>query len=435
MGATILTGALDLFRTGAARIGDCVVVPLLVWLAWQVFFGGTQPLLQQAWWIGLAGTLTWIALPGASRVMPLPMFAYAGFVLLSAAVLRWPAVSGTAALPWWELFRPAASSLVMIVVTLGIAHALRTPRRLAYFAALLCAAILVMAAQLMFDRTRTGFLYNEAGPGSMPTVAQWHGLHQVGVLFVIGVPLVLAAVVAPARWTSAAAALILALTMMTASFLNGSRSAILAGVLCAVLMLASSIWFANSAHWRKGLRVALLLAIPLATWYAFAYSSTSMRSISSLTAGRMPIWVTAVRIAADHPWIGVGPGNYLGALADGGYGERHLPRWGSIGSTPTHAHNQFLQVAAETGIPSLVCFVWMCGWMVRGCWMAAPAMRVRLVALGVMFAIVGIVIRANYDSIIGGIVGSDRISLIVWALFGAATALRGMAVTQPARAS
>lgn len=426
-----MTGSLELFRTGFARIGDWIVPPLLLWLGWQVFFGGSQPFQIEAWWVGLAAALTCIAMPGASRQVPIAMLGYIALALISAAASRWTVVNRSPDLAWWELFRPASHLLVMIVFTVGMAHTLRSPKRLALFTATFAAAILLLAAQLLFDRIRTGYIYNEGGSSSMPTVSQWSGIHQLGVVFVAGAPMVMALMVTGRAWSSAVSAMLLTAVIMLAAFLNGSRSGIFSIAIAAVLMLAVSLLSGRPASRRvRTLQAAVMLTIPFAVWYGFTHSSTSMRSLGSLTAGRMPIWTTAVRIAADHPWLGVGPGNYLGALADGGYGQRFLPQWGAYGFTPNHAHNQFLQVAAETGIPSLICFLLMCGWMLRGCWIAMPLTRVRIVALGVMFALAGVLVRANYDSIMDGIIGSDRIRLLVWMLFAMAMAIRGIARTE-----
>ena len=63
---------------------------------------------------------------------------------------------------------------------------------------------------------------------------------------------------------------------------------------------------------------------------------------------RIYFYVTALQLFATHPLLGVGAGNYQ--FFDRTYAEV------SAGGV---AHNQFLSVAAETGVPGLLMFLWL----------------------------------------------------------------------------
>jgi len=64
---------------------------------------------------------------------------------------------------------------------------------------------------------------------------------------------------------------------------------------------------------------------------------------------RLAHWQAAWEMFSDHPWLGVGIGNY--AVAYPGYA---LPGWEDpLG----HAHNYYLNVAAEAGIVGLVAYL------------------------------------------------------------------------------
>lgn len=66
---------------------------------------------------------------------------------------------------------------------------------------------------------------------------------------------------------------------------------------------------------------------------------------------RLAHWQAALSMWADHPWLGVGAGNYAAVYA--GY---HLPRWYEpLG----HAHNVYLNVAAEAGLLGLLAYLWL----------------------------------------------------------------------------
>jgi O-antigen ligase len=82
----------------------------------------------------------------------------------------------------------------------------------------------------------------------------------------------------------------------------------------------------------------------------------SLLDLSDVTATqRYYLWSAGSRVALDHPLLGVGPGN----LRDVWEGYRHpedpTPPWERF----THAHNNPIQIAAELGLPALVCWFWI----------------------------------------------------------------------------
>jgi O-antigen ligase len=62
----------------------------------------------------------------------------------------------------------------------------------------------------------------------------------------------------------------------------------------------------------------------------------------SADTGRAAVWAAAVRIAGDHPLLGTGLGTF------GGVFPRYRPL--AIQSAYTHAHQDYLQWLAETGV-------------------------------------------------------------------------------------
>jgi O-antigen ligase len=64
---------------------------------------------------------------------------------------------------------------------------------------------------------------------------------------------------------------------------------------------------------------------------------------------RVAHWVAAQRMWVQAPWLGVGPGNYAQV-----YPQVRLPQWeDALG----HAHNVYLNVAAETGLVGLAAYL------------------------------------------------------------------------------
>jgi len=66
---------------------------------------------------------------------------------------------------------------------------------------------------------------------------------------------------------------------------------------------------------------------------------------------RLAFWQAALRMWRDHPWLGVGLGNYAAA-----YSAYSLPKWRmALG----HAHNYYLNIACETGLVGLLAYLFL----------------------------------------------------------------------------
>ena len=85
---------------------------------------------------------------------------------------------------------------------------------------------------------------------------------------------------------------------------------------------------------------------------------------------RIAHWQAALGMWRDHLWLGVGVGNYAVA-----YAAYNLPRWYEpLG----HAHNVYLNFAAEAGLLGLLAYLWL--------WLASLWQAVRTAALDDRFA-------------------------------------------------
>ncbi len=414
--------AFVLFRVGFSRILDGVGVVLLTWLCFQVLFGGSQLFETEALWVGGLGALACWLSPDARKNLPVPLLAYVGIAVLSAVVHRWPVVSSAPTPDWWTIFTPAVTHLTMAVSVFGVAHLLRDRARVSLFVVLLASSICVLAAQLMFDRTVTGFLYNEAGSVSIPSVAQWSGLHQTGLLLVIGLPLVLTLAMLGRTTAEVVASLTLSLMLIVVAFFNGSRSAIAVMVVTAVGMLLAKVIGQRIPSWFRSAFVVLVTALPLLVWYLTTTVTTSARPWS-LSSGRVQIWVAAASVVRDHPWLGVGPGNYTTAMLMDGYAEKFLYQVGGRFSGAEQAHNLLLHVAAETGVFGAMFLLALFLWLVRGCWSAFRAGELRLVSVALLFALSAFLLRSMSDNFLDGLVSIDRTRVLLWSLFAAALAV------------
>jgi len=114
---------------------------------------------------------------------------------------------------------------------------------------------------------------------------------------------------------------------------------------------------------------------------------------SGLTlSGRKMIWHSTMGMIGDHPLVGVGPGNYW----------LEYPRYRAPGDFfgEHHAHNDLLQLAAETGVISSLIMVSIFGagfvlWRRR--YRHEMSKFKRRVSMGVVFGMLGFILQDQVD--------------------------------------
>ena len=169
------------------------------------------------------------------------------------------------------------------------------------------------------------------------------------LVFVLLVAYALRAGIRDHKWVIPAAVLIV-LALISSQTRNAWMGAV-AGVAVLVLM-------------RRPRAIVFLLAAILLC-YAVSPSAIKNRLQSGFnlsdpnTRNRIELFRTSMRLIRAHPWFGVGPKNVkYEALKYRSNNE--FPDW-----MYQHMHNNFFQIAAETGIPGLLIWLWL---MTRFAW-------------------------------------------------------------------
>ncbi len=80
------------------------------------------------------------------------------------------------------------------------------------------------------------------------------------------------------------------------------------------------------------------------------------------TRNRIELFETSLRLIRAHPWLGAGPKN-VGKAALQYRGSNEWPDW-----MYQHMHNNFLQIAAERGLPGLALWLWFMGRLAWDAW-------------------------------------------------------------------
>ena len=103
-----------------------------------------------------------------------------------------------------------------------------------------------------------------------------------------------------------------------------------------------------------GLYLLLYFVIPVAVGLdAYGLSGHMLgRSAADPISGRQFLWQRAAELIIHHPLLGVGP--------------QHFAHYGADLHTGAHPHDWLLQIAAEWGLPALLCVLFLLGMGARG---------------------------------------------------------------------
>ncbi len=159
-----------------------------------------------------------------------------------------------------------------------------------------------------------------------------------------------------------------ALLLTLACVATYSKGALLLGLpvgLATVLLVGAR---SSRSRWPLWVLVGLILIGLLG--FAVLSSTPRFADLTNLSSGtgffRVKLWQSAWRMALDHPWLGVGPDNFLYA-----YRSRYvLPSaWQELNLS--HPHNLILDLGTRLGVLGLVAGFWAIFGGIARCWRVA----------------------------------------------------------------
>jgi len=270
-----------------------------------------------------------------------------GLLLWSALSVPGALNRGVAFQAWTDFAR----SVVMGLVVAGSVRRVRDVERLSfvYFGAtVVYTAVVLSRFQLGADSWRLGKLYN-------------YDANDFATLIATAMPLGLYFVLAQRRlWVRVLAVAGLAV-LAVGQIRSGSRGGFLA-LLAVVAFVLLRFTTVPARSRLAGLVVILAVALATASDQYWSHMQTIVHPAQDYNmtsdAGRTKIWKRGLDYMAGHPVLGVGANNFpvaegtispLAKLQERGIGVR----WGA-------AHNSFIQVGAELGVPGLLLFI---GWI------------------------------------------------------------------------
>ncbi len=416
--------AFTLLRASLASMLDGVGICLLAVLGLRALLGGSYEFDSAALWVGSIGTLACWLDARAPKSAPVWLPLYVAIALLSAAVHRWASVMAAPSPAWLDLFTPAAHLFSWGLLVYAAGYLLRSPWRMSLVVVMVVASTCLLGVQILFDRAVTDFVYERIGSSSIPSVFQWGSLHQTGMVLLVALPFPMAvALAAQSRWRMLSGWMVSA-ALLGIGYVNGSRTGVLAmAVVIAAMGVAVLLRSGSGPLVRKALVAAVLVVVGLGLGYLIFSNNSSMPPVRSASGDRGPIWTAAAMMTIDHPWLGVGPGNYRSSMEIGEYAVKYLPWYPYNRGGIEQAHNMLLQASAELGLAGALVLLLLWRAMIVSCLRAWAMNIVPLVALGMGAAISAYLLRSMADSFMDNLIASDRTRILVALFFGAALAL------------
>jgi putative inorganic carbon (HCO3(-)) transporter len=373
-----------------------------LWPEWE--YGGHALVLGLACIAWLARIYEWLIvrrqIPTAPTPLDWPAAALLAWTVISALVSENPHASSL-----------AAGRLVTGILLFGLL-AKGEPDRLRRQAVV--AALLASASFSALYGVRSYVIsLREANP-TWRTFGTFYNPNVFAGFLMLVIPLSISAFLAArsgvVRILCAYAVVILLIALM----LTGSRGGWLAFLLSALIF--GPLLGAAFARPRQGALAALaaLFAVVALAGMAIASPPLRVRLLTSFSAQehsnrfRLLTWKSALWMAADRPVLGFGPGSF----------ELAFPRY-AIGGYTRMAHQNYLQVAAETGFPGLAAFVWLLGAFVFAAARALTSAQSREAALVTAACLSGVAAFIFHSFLdYGWFIGA--IASTVWLLMGLA---------------
>ncbi len=358
----------------------------------------------------------------------------------------------------WRSGEPALTTPKVASLILGAAlyrallRLARGPRSLGAALAAIVALALLFTAVGLTNGIRANKVEAVGGwLGRLPRLVQelpdaqfgQASMNQLGGALLYVWPLTLAVAIAPApqrgscwpvtpgvRWLAAGAAMVLGAALLLAQS-RGAWVGALAGLLClaalrwtwgrwaalAIVMLGGLAWlFGGRASWGPLVAEALFGAQgPQTAWGQVSLS------------GRLEIWARAIGYIRASPWLGGGWGTFR--LWDAALASRAARSIFDAG-TP-HAHNIFLQIAYDAGLPGLAAYLALLMVQIRLSWRVYRHGRgaLRALALGKLAAIAAHHIYGLTDVVALG----SKPGVLWWAVLALSASLHRLSFTHRSR--
>ena len=370
----LLSGLPFLSRSGLALV---MVACGLIWLLWSLCTPPARIETPSSWLLVIVGVAIlatgFSPVPTAAVKGLLKLLSYLGVYALALKLLRQQPA-------WWD-------RLVAGLLGGGLLSS-------------------VLALRQLYASTEDLATWADPNSISAGTIRIYGPLGNPNLLAGYLLPLLPLATVALIRWSGVGSRLFAAITLVlasTATTLTYSRGgwlgmvAALAVLLLLLLLRSTRRW---PLFWRRLLPLAVLLAGAMLLAVAAMKLEPIRTRITSLLAGRgdssnnfrINVWLAAIEMIQDRPWLGIGPGNNA---FNSIYPLYQQPKFNALS-----AYSVPLEILVETGFPGLIASLGLLiSSMGRGLESLSSDAPMALAGLGCLAAMAGLLVQGITDTI------------------------------------
>ncbi len=215
--------------------------------------------------------------------------------------------------------------------------------------------------------------------------------------------------------------------LLICGYLRQGRKFVLGALLCLVLLGGLIIFQARAPE--HPAQPAETVSQPSAHAPERASSTNILDRIASIfnteeNKERLYTWESTLYMILDHPLTGIGKENFT-ALAPS-----YRSAYNMVFTSTAHAHNNFLQIAVDSGLPGLLSFLWLVSvlfWSAIRLYHDIPAEQrtAKLQALSFLGAFIVFFVHGLFECNFG----DSEVSLMMWVVVAGMLALK----TRPAR--
>ena len=369
--------------------------------------------------LGALLAVSWLGAVATRRAGERQLFtAHPVMTAMGALLLAWMTLS----VGWAEDPSEARAEVLRYALNLSLLPIVYSAvRRQEHVAAVLSVYVGGAVASALYAMAMRGTEITGRISGIVGTANELASLLVTALLLAAG--LLLALQRAPILRALCASAVVICLAGL---FLTLSR----AGLVALGAALVAAVFVGGKRHLGVAM-LALAIGLSVVGYFSFGASEQARERVTTIGGGtgRTDLWTMALRMVEDDPVRGVGVGNFRTASV------HYLLRPGSvlrdeyIVDKPQVAHNVYLHVLSEMGIPGLVLFLGVVGsgllaaWRAVGVFMRKGDRFLEICSRALVLALIALLVADLF--------ASDQLNKGLWLLLGLGPALLAIARRGP----
>ncbi len=174
--------------------------------------------------------------------------------------------------------------------------------------------------------------------------------------------------------------------------MTGSRAGLFVMLMVFLLFMESTLYYRTPYNLRKTVKIIILLITLIVLFFGVNQTIKKFATRSLTQEPRLTIWSNTLALMKDFPLTGTGLGTYRYIYRI--YEEETISGW------TTHAHNEYLEFLAESGIVGFLLLAAVLSIAIAGTarlWFLRRHPEVKAITLGILFALFAALLHSVFD--------------------------------------